>query len=68
VISHSVTFHKAAKGNPATLVFSFSQLVGNFIVQPFEIVVPVPSGEEEHAGTIIQQLGGDASSLTNHRS
>jgi hypothetical protein len=61
VFWHGVSFKKAEKKNPAALVFSFTQLVGRFIVQPFDIVVPVPPGEEEEAGRAVQELGGDVS-------
>jgi len=61
VFWHGVSFKKAEKKNPAALVFSFTQLVGRFIVQPFDVVVPVPPGEEEKAGRAVQELGGDAS-------
>ncbi len=56
-----VLLRNADKNNPAVLVFSFTQLNGRFIVQPFDVVVPVPPGEEEIAGRIVQDLGGDAS-------
>jgi len=56
-----VSFRKADKKSPAVLVFSFTQLVGRFIIQPFDVVVPVPPGEEEKAGRAVQELGGDAS-------
>lgn len=59
VFWHGVTLRKPVKKNPATLVFSFSQLVGRFIIQPFDVVVPVPAGEEERAVRVVQQLGGD---------
>ena len=59
VFWHGVTLQEPKKKNPATLVFSFTQLVGRFIIQPFDVVVPVPAGEEERAGWIVQQLGGD---------
>jgi hypothetical protein len=53
---HGVTFREPKKNNPAALVFSFSQLAGRFIIQPFDVAVPVPSGEEERAGRIVQEL------------
>jgi hypothetical protein len=61
VFWHGVSLKKAGKKNPAALVFSFSQLVGRFIIQPFDVAVSVPPGEEERAGRIVQELGGDAS-------
>jgi hypothetical protein len=41
-----LSFRKADKSGPAVLILSFTPLVGRFIVQPFDVVVPVPSGEE----------------------
>ena len=58
VFWHGVTLHEPEKKNPATLVFSFTQLVGRFIIQPFEVVVPVPPGEEESAREVVGDLGG----------
>jgi hypothetical protein len=54
-----VTFREADRKGPAALVFSFTPLVGRFIVQPFDVVVPVPFGEEEWAGRVIRELGGE---------
>jgi len=54
---HGVTFRVAGKKRPAALVFSFTQLVGRFVVQPFDVVVPVPAGEEERAGRVVRELG-----------
>jgi hypothetical protein len=61
VFRGGVSFREAGKKSPAVLVFSFTQLVGRFIMQPFDIVVPVPAGEEEKAGRVVKDLGGDAS-------
>lgn len=55
---HGCTFREASKKRPAMIIFSFSQLVGRFIVQPFEVTIPVPAGEEEKAKRIVQELGG----------
>jgi len=55
---HGVTLREAGRKEPAALVFSFTQLVGRFIIQPFDVVVPVPAGEEETAGMTVQDLGG----------
>ncbi|MDO9326342.1 MAG: hypothetical protein Q7T80_15435 [Methanoregula sp.] len=55
---HGCTFHEASKKRPAVIIFSFSQLVGRFIIQPFEVTIPVPAGEEENAKRIVQELGG----------
>jgi hypothetical protein len=56
-----VRLRKPVKEHPAELVFPFNRRVGLFIVQPFDVIVPVPYGEEEKAGRILQQLSGDAS-------
>lgn len=56
---HGVTLREAGRKEPAALVFSFTQLVGRFVVQPFEVVVPVPVGEEERAGRVVRELEGD---------
>lgn len=53
---HGVTFREPKKKSPAALVFSFSQLAGRFIIQPFDVAVPVPAGEEERAGRVVQDL------------
>jgi hypothetical protein len=58
-----VMLRKPKKNEPAALVFSFTQLVGRFIVQPFDLVVPVPAGEEERAGQIVAELGADGPAL-----
>jgi hypothetical protein len=46
-----------SKKNPA-LIFSFTQLVGLSIIQPFEIVVPIPAGQEDTAYKVVRALGG----------
>jgi hypothetical protein len=56
-----VSFRKEDKKNHVALVFSFTQLVGRFIIQPFDIVVPVPPGEEEGARKIVREFGGNGS-------
>jgi hypothetical protein len=61
VFWNGVILRKPDKKNPSALVFSFTQLVGRFIVQPFDIVVPVPPGEEEQARRIVRHLGGNPS-------
>lgn len=57
---HGVTLREAGRKGPAALVFSFTQLVGRFIIQPFDVVVPVPAGEEERARRVVRELGGEA--------
>jgi uncharacterized membrane protein (UPF0136 family) len=59
VFWHGISLREPKKNNPAVLVFSFSQFVGRFIIQPFDVVVPVPAGEEETAGRVVRELGGE---------
>jgi hypothetical protein len=61
VFRNGVTLKKPGKRNPAALVFSFNQLTGGYIVQPFDVVVPVPAGEEERARQVVRHFCGDAS-------
>ena len=56
-----VSFREAGKKGPAVLVFSFTQLVGRFIVQPFDVVVSVPAGQEATAERVVGELGGEPS-------
>jgi len=56
-----VSFRELKKNDRAALVFSFTQITGRFIIQPFDVVVPVPAGEEERAQQIMQLLGGASS-------
>lgn len=60
VFRDGISLRKADNRNPAALVFSFTQAAGAFIVQPFDVVVPVPPGEEERAEWIIGQLCGNS--------
>lgn len=52
-----VTFREAAHGDPPLLKFSFIQIVGLYILRPYEIRIPVPPGEESRAREIAQRLG-----------
>lgn len=61
MVHDRIVFRKAGRKHPAALVFSFTQLVGRFMVRPFDIVIPVPPGEEENAGRIVRELCGDVS-------
>lgn len=55
---NEVILQKATtKKNPA-LIFSFTQIVGLYIIQPFDIVVPIPAGELDTAHEIVRALGG----------
>lgn len=56
-----VSFRELKKNDRAALVFSFTRITGRFIIQPFDVVVPVPAGEEERTQQIMQLLGGASS-------
>jgi len=56
-----VRFGKGKGKRPPVLEFSFIQLVGLYILRPFEIRVPVPAGEETTAQEVVRKLGGSAS-------
>jgi hypothetical protein len=53
-----ISLQKATKKKNPALIFSFTQLVGLYIIQPFAIVVPVPAGEAETAYGVVRALGG----------
>jgi hypothetical protein len=53
-----VSYEKETAKHPPMLVFSFIQLVGLYILRPFGISIPVPPGEEEHAGKIANRMSG----------
>lgn len=57
VVPGGVSLRPADGGQPAALVFAFTQLTGGRIVQEFEVVVPVPPGEEERARWVVTQFG-----------
>lgn len=52
-----VRFIKGTAKSPPMLEFSFIQLIGLYIRQPFDINVPVPAGEETKAQEIAGVLG-----------
>jgi hypothetical protein len=54
-----VTLQKATKTKNPELIFSFTQLVGLYIIQPFDIVVPIPADQVDTAQGIIRALNGD---------
>ena len=54
-----VSLQKATKNKNPSLIFSFTQLIGFYIIQPFAIVVPVPAGEVDTAKGIVRALGGN---------
>lgn len=53
----SVTYREAGHGNPPLLTFSFLQVVGLYILRPYAVSVPVPTGEEDHAREISGYFG-----------
>ncbi|MGD9937727.1 MAG: hypothetical protein AB7S61_09675 [Methanoregulaceae archaeon] len=55
-----VRFLKKSRTHSPLLAFSFLQLVGLYILRPFEVRVPVPQGEVENAQRIAALLGGPA--------
>ncbi|MFA4860106.1 hypothetical protein [Methanoregula sp.] len=59
MVQDRISFRKAKRNHPALIVFSFTQMAGSFIVQPFDVVIPVPIGEEENACRIAGELGGN---------
>lgn len=54
---HGLSYHDARRNSPAMIIFSFTQLVCQFIIRPFDIRVPVPPGEEETARQVVRELG-----------
>lgn len=52
-----VSYRDATQDEPALLIFSFIQIVGLYILRPYEVRVPVPVGEEERAQGIARRLG-----------
>ena len=56
----NVAFMKGTGRKPPVLVFSFLQLIGLYIISPFDIPVPVPEGQEERASEIARELGGNS--------
>lgn len=61
IFFHGVSFRGPQKNKPAMIVFSFTQLVGQFIIRPFDIIVPVPGGEEDTARQVVRELGAKGS-------
>lgn len=53
-----VSFKEAGRKAPARITFSFLQLIGRFLIlRPFDVVIPVPSGEDARAEAIARDLG-----------
>jgi hypothetical protein len=61
VFRDSLRIRGPGSQGPATLVFSFTQVAGRFIVQPFDVAIPIPAGEEERARQVVRELGGEFS-------
>ena len=58
-----VKFHEATKKLPPVLVFSFLQVIGLYILNPFEVSVLVPEGQEEKAREIAAEIEGGVPTL-----
>lgn len=54
-----VRYQDSSKNLPALLGFSFTQLIGLYLIRPFEVRIPVPPGEEQNAQRIARLLGGE---------
>lgn len=55
---YDVSLHKGTGKRNDSLIFSFTQLVGLYTIQAFDISVPIPHGELETANGILRALGG----------
>jgi hypothetical protein len=53
----SVKFKSGQGRKPSLLIFSFTQLIGLYILSQFDIEIPVPEGKEEAARQIADKLG-----------
>ena len=53
-----IIFNEGDTMIPSVIIFSFIQLIGLYIIQPFEIAIPVPPGKEEMARGIVKALSG----------
>jgi hypothetical protein len=56
---YDVSLQKGTEKKNASLIFSFTQLVGLYIIQAFDIAVPIPDGEIDTAYRILRVLGGE---------
>jgi hypothetical protein len=56
---YDVSLQKGAGRKNASLIFSFTQLVGLYVIQAFDIAVPIPDAELETAYGILRALGGE---------
>ena len=51
-----IGFHEGNQKKPAVIVCSFTQLIGHYIIQSFEVAIPVPAGYEMRAREIVDTL------------
>lgn len=58
-----LSLRRADKKNPAALVFSFTRVAGAGFLWPFNVVVPVPPGEEERAERVMKDLGNEGQKI-----
>jgi hypothetical protein len=56
---YDVSLQKGTGKKNASLIFSFTQLVGLYIIQTFDIAVPIPEGELDTGYGIVRALGGE---------
>jgi hypothetical protein len=56
---YDVSLQKGSGKKNASIIFSFTQLVGLYIIQAFDIAVPIPEGELETAYGILRALEGE---------
>ena len=61
IFFNGVSFSGPQRKTQAMIIFSFTQLVGQFIIRPFDIAVPVPVGEEDTAHRVVRELGAKGS-------
>lgn len=52
-----VRYQDSPKNQQALVRFSFTQLIGLYLIRPFEVRIPVPPGEEWKAQQIVRLLG-----------
>ena len=58
VLHDGTVLRKATTKRPAAIVFSFVQVTGRVTIQPFDVAVPVPPGDEEAAVRVVKEFGG----------
>lgn len=52
-----VSFQDASHGRPPLLIFSFTQIIGLYVLRPYDVRIPVPPGETGTAWEIAKELG-----------